>query len=525
MTRRNHQNNDLYLDDDGIDPSRSSNGMSRRAALGLGAVAGAVVGGSATYGAQAAGLIGTDTEPGALGAVGFASLANWVNTRGEHYYIAHRGSGDVFPEHTMEAYRAAQQWGAQCLEVSVGRTSDDVLVCMHDADFDRMTTAKGELSELPSTVLRNVGVRQPRLGPAWLKEPLPAVPLLEEVLQAFGGHVVLCIEAKDNQAYPEMVKMIRRYGLEDSVILKFFYDSPRIEEAKAEGFPVFVYIGRTTDLTPKVIDPIVARLDPTRDYLVVPAFAADTVTYVDDAIIEHCVASRVPVWVYPLHRRIDAQHFFELGVAGAICSSYGYVSTRQPTATRDTWRFKAIASGEVTKDPISDDYALSWSGDNELTLKARSRQHFVTLGQLCPLSNSTGTYHLTFEARWTTMPADKASNLTLAFGHGDDTYYEHRSGLSGGYHALMRPDGRLELYKHQKGTPTGLQLASIKTEVPAIGEWMKFRLDVDPESITWSRLDSPGKVTVTDDSLRGGYLHVGRSASDGVLSLRNFIVT
>ncbi|MBM7798513.1 glycerophosphoryl diester phosphodiesterase [Microlunatus panaciterrae] len=504
-------------------------GVSRRAALGsigLGALAGAA-GGAGVYALQTrvSGAPGPDAvgEPAAATKI---SVGSWAAVRGDHYYIAHRGSGDVFPEHTMEAYQAAFQWGAKCLEVSVGRTSDNVLVCMHDASYDRTTTATGKLADLPSTILRGVNVRQARLGPAWLREPMPAVPLFEDVLRRFGGQVVLCVEPKDNLAYPLMVEMVERYGLKASVIFKLFYESPRIDEAKAAGYPVFVYLGRTADLVPSIIDPIVAKLDRDRDYLVIPAFGADAVTFTDDAIVQRCVATNVPVWVYPVHRRSDADHFFGLGVAGAICSSYGYVSRREPTATTDTWRYKAIASGEMTKDPASDAFALTWTGEDELTLGLQGAQHFVTLGQLCPLPNAKASYTIDFQARWTTMPKDSTSNITLAFGHTDDAYYEHRRGGTDGYHAIIRRDGRLDLFRHRPNNQTGAQLGSVQTRAPRVNEWMSFRLEVQPQQIRWSRLDgTPATVTTEDAAVRGGYLHVGRSALDGGLSLRQLRVS
>lgn len=48
------------------------------------------------------------------------------------------------------------------------------------------------------------------------------------------------------------------------------------------------------------------------------------------------------------------------------------------------------------------------------------------------------SYRITFLASWPALPADRESNLTLPFGHTDDTYTNTGRG---GYHALIRPDG------------------------------------------------------------------------------------
>lgn len=94
-------------------------------------------------------------------------MQSWAAQRGPRYFIAHRGSGDIYPEHSMEGYLAAVRAGARCLEISVGSTSDGRLVCMHDPTCDRTTSAKGTIAALPSTVLRGVRLSATQLGPAW----------------------------------------------------------------------------------------------------------------------------------------------------------------------------------------------------------------------------------------------------------------------------------------------------------------------------------------------------------------------
>jgi len=123
------------------------------------------------------------------------TVSDWVAGRGAQYYVAHRGSGDVLPEHSMPAYQAAVDWGAACLEISVGITSDGVLICMHDPTYDRTTTGTGKIIDQPSSVLDSIRIWQPRLGQAWIDNP-PWVPWFEDVLKSFGGAVVLAVEAK-----------------------------------------------------------------------------------------------------------------------------------------------------------------------------------------------------------------------------------------------------------------------------------------------------------------------------------------
>src|SRR4051812_18623398 len=194
--------------------------VSRRAVLGgLGlTAAAAALGGTGAY------LLGDHQAAGSTR----LDVAGWRRIRGNRYYIGHRGAGDVRPEHTMPSYQAAADWGARALEVSASSTSDGVLVCMHDLTLDRTTNATGPVAAKSWAQLHDIGVRQPQLGPAWMREPLTPIPRFEDVLETFGGRLVLCVEAKRYDDFPLMMDLIAKHGLQKSVIVKAFHLSNAI---------------------------------------------------------------------------------------------------------------------------------------------------------------------------------------------------------------------------------------------------------------------------------------------------------
>ena len=453
------------------------------------------------------------------------TVREWAANRGDRFSIAHRGAGDVYPEHSLPSYRAAVEMGAQCLEVSVNMTSDGVLICMHDLSYDRTTTGRGLVAKQSSSVLARIGIRQPQLGPAWVQPPLPEVPRLEGVLKEFGGKVVICLEAKDDRAYPSMMAMVARLGLLDSVIVKAYYSSSRISEAKAAGLPVFSYLS-PADMNEPTIATAAARLT-SQDLLVLPADNGDYVTYYPDALIASAKAHQVPLVMYQIHRRADAEHYFRLGASGMVTSDYGYTTSSTPAATSDNWADKRISSGEKPKMPDSRSLAGAWTSLNELTLGAEGDRQFITLGQLCPIAAAASQYRLTFSASWNRLPADPSATVTLAFCHLDDRYYEDGMSLSEGYHATMSTDGTLRIYRHSASAPEEL-LGQAQTPPVQAGQWATLRLDVSPQSLIWRRADIPaaGQVVVHDSAVRGGYVAIGRSSSDprSALALREFSV-
>ncbi|MFD7508816.1 glycerophosphodiester phosphodiesterase [Streptomyces sp. NPDC059853] len=62
--------------------------------------------------------------------------------------IAHRGSSEDAPEHTLAAYRKAIEDGADALECDVRLTADGHLVCVHDRRVNRVSNGRGAVSAM-----------------------------------------------------------------------------------------------------------------------------------------------------------------------------------------------------------------------------------------------------------------------------------------------------------------------------------------------------------------------------------------
>ena len=75
--------------------------------------------------------------------------------------VAHRGASHENAEHTLRAYLAALDAGAEALECDVRLTADGHLVCVHDRDLRRTASRRGvvstmELADLDRARLRVV---------------------------------------------------------------------------------------------------------------------------------------------------------------------------------------------------------------------------------------------------------------------------------------------------------------------------------------------------------------------------------
>lgn len=130
--------------------------------------------------------------------------------------VAHRGASHELAEHTLGAYLAAIETGADGLECDVRLTADGHLVCVHDRDLRRTAQSQGlvstknldELNELDFSSWKHpwrdlddeVPERDPELG-----RVLTLRRLLETVASA-GRRVELAIETKHPTRYGGLVE-------------------------------------------------------------------------------------------------------------------------------------------------------------------------------------------------------------------------------------------------------------------------------------------------------------------------------
>lgn len=68
--------------------------------------------------------------------------------RGRPQVVAHRGASHAVAEHTLGAYLAALDQGADALECDVRLTADGHLVCVHDRRVDRTAGVRGVVSTM-----------------------------------------------------------------------------------------------------------------------------------------------------------------------------------------------------------------------------------------------------------------------------------------------------------------------------------------------------------------------------------------
>ena len=140
--------------------------------------------------------------------------------------VAHRGSSDDAPEHTLSAYKRAIADGADALECDVRLTRDGHLVCVHDRRIDRTSNGRGVLSTLELAELTQLDwgswrdtwedFEDPEIPDRDRSQILTLASLLEAV-QAAPRRVEVAIETKHPTRYAGLVerrllRLLDRFG-------------------------------------------------------------------------------------------------------------------------------------------------------------------------------------------------------------------------------------------------------------------------------------------------------------------------
>ncbi|MGW5928092.1 glycerophosphodiester phosphodiesterase family protein [Streptomyces anulatus] len=411
-------------------------------------------------------------------------------------FFAHRGGGQVRPEHTLIGYRAAAAQGF-ALEVSVVCDGNGEPWCLHDATLDRTTSRTGALNtytteEIAQQVQTNARVL---LGRGWEEQPL--VPL-RQVLDEFLGRIPILLEAKTNDSVVPVQQLLDRFypHAYRSVVWKVHVGTLSLPWARdrAHPFPTWVY------LDPDTSDAAMAAKDPYTD-------AWGVATTFTDARITQVVARGKPVYAWPVYRRSQVARLTGLGVVGIMSSDPRYCSTAQPMRTADRWALGIKEPGGLPAVDYDPAYALQFGEGADagwVSLPVLPQQSYG-LGAYAPLQ---GSYKIGFDMKYKIVPTATTHGGYYFGKAADDPYRFSTANASGGYHVVMRGGGDMELYRHTAGSTSGTRLGAIIPTAPPVADMaMHFEILVTPSTVELRRTDGTGWTTgpIADTTYRGGY--------------------
>lgn len=134
------------------------------------------------------------------------TFASWTDPREDTLLvIAHRGGAALAAENTAAAFTAAVAGGADAVEADVRASSDGVLVCLHDADLQRLCGDPRNVADVDFASLRDLVP-----GLLTLQAAIAASPPLG---------ILLDIKLMDPALLPEIIRTVEAGGALDRAIL------------------------------------------------------------------------------------------------------------------------------------------------------------------------------------------------------------------------------------------------------------------------------------------------------------------
>lgn len=152
------------------------------------------------------------------------------------FIIAHRGgAASFYPENTIPAFKKAIQMKADMVELDVHKTKDNKIVVMHDEKVDRTTNGKGFVKDITLKDIKKLNSKGYK------------IPTLEEVIKLTRGKIKAVIEIKDYEMEKDVVNLVKKNKVEDSVIIASFKkdiikDIKKLDSKIKTGFITFLSV-------------------------------------------------------------------------------------------------------------------------------------------------------------------------------------------------------------------------------------------------------------------------------------------
>lgn len=409
----------------------------------------------------------------------------------EPFIIAHRGGANLYPEDTMDAYRAIASLGVRVIEIGDTQLlSDGALGIMHDSTVSRTTTSTGNVSDFDAYTWRNlvVSASQCGLGPgAYNSYP----PLLDECLRAFGPSVIYVPESKDQKCAAQIAQLLTQYGLKDNAIIQSFSDT---------DLQTAVPYGIRTMLLQDNYDPPTAKA---KGFTYIGVSTVVTQSY-----IQSCVAAGIKPVVYFLDKRTDWAKWQSWGCVACFSNDPLYLSgtnthvrTKDPFA-RQTWYHGQLPTISTDKGGFISPNQWGWSTSNG------GGESMVLQGWASPMAKTSG-YTINGSITFNAITADTTRWVGVAITV-DDSFSDQGS-TSEGYHILFRVNGTIILYRIDNGVATVLNNLSTGAAISQ-GQTITFAINMTASGFSATRTDlgSNNVVSATDATYRGQYLFFSR---------------
>lgn len=220
---------------------------------------------------------------------------------------AHRGDWRNAPENSLLAFQYAADMGVDIIELDLARTSDGVIVIMHDQTIDRTTNGKGKPSDFTFEEIRKFGLKN-GLGRVTNNH----IPTLKEVMLALKGKKVMVNLDKSYPYYQEAYDILMETGTLKQAIFKAEVPFAGLKEKYPALIGKIIYMPVVNLDKPGAREIITGYLKNMKPYAFELNFKQDTSSVLKDN--KFITDTGVKVWFNSLWASLNAGHEDDLAV-------------------------------------------------------------------------------------------------------------------------------------------------------------------------------------------------------------------
>lgn len=129
--------------------------------------------------------------------------------------VAHRGDWRGAPENSLQAFQNCIDMGVDMVELDLKRTSDGVLIIMHDKTLDRCSTGKGKVSDHTYAEIQEMFLKPQHAASVTRHK----IPTLEEALRLCKDKILINID-QGYDFFQEAYAIMQKTGTTEQVIIK-----------------------------------------------------------------------------------------------------------------------------------------------------------------------------------------------------------------------------------------------------------------------------------------------------------------
>ena len=239
---------------------------------------------------------------------------------------AHRGFNSVAPENSLAAFGAAIAMGAEEIEFDLRVTKDGEVVSIHDSSLERISNAKGKVSEYTLSELRSIDLGEKKGN----RFKGMSIVTFEDILKKFSCHCIMNIHLKRECGTPEIldkiVSLIKKYDCEKYVYFMCGID-PILALLK-ERYPHIPRCCGAGDAPWDIVERAI-KYDCQKLQLFKP--------YFDQKMIDKAHENGITCNVFFADNTEEAQKYLDMGIDTILTNDYYTIS--QTVAKKEKYTF------------------------------------------------------------------------------------------------------------------------------------------------------------------------------------------